>query len=61
MSNTFEQSGYQASILTSNEDYEPYGYDSARIQSTVDGNRASAYARSHERMIEVALFQKSAI
>ena len=57
MSNTFNRSGFEESILYSDEDYEPYGYVSPQ---TVQGSETSGYSSPcpYEREIEAAVLRR---
>lgn len=57
MSNTFNRSGFEESILYSDEDYEPYGFVSPQA---VQGRDKSAHSssRPYEREIEAAVLRR---
>ena len=54
MSNTFHRSGFEESILYSDEDYEPYGYVSSQtrqVSNTSDYTRSRRYEREVEASV----------
>lgn len=57
MSNSFNRSGFEESVLYSNDDYEPYGYASPQVASTYEG-AGYAITCPYEREIEAAVLRR---
>jgi hypothetical protein len=57
MSNAFDRAGFEASVLYSDEDYEPYGYVSPQL-APVAGAAGHGSICPYEREIEEAVLHK---
>lgn len=60
MSNALHHPGFEESVLYSDDDYEPYGYNSPRLTSTTEATQSALWSRfgPYEREIEAAVLRK---
>jgi hypothetical protein len=57
MSNGLHHTGFEESILYSDDDYEPYGYVSPQLEP-VSGSAANSSSCPYEREIEAAVLRR---
>jgi hypothetical protein len=58
MSDLFDQTGFEDSILNSNDDYEPYGYVAPQLMPAGAGMVTERRNPIHHRIIEAELLSQ---